>query len=89
MLACIGWLVTGLVVGVLARFLVPGRQGMGLFATIMLGLLGSMLGGFLSSLIWHHNLQDTTLHPSGLIMSTIGAVIILVISLSMSPRAAR
>jgi len=62
---------------------------MGIFATIVLGLLGSMLGGFLSSLIWHHDLQDTTLHPSGLVMSTIGAVIVLAISLTMSQRAER
>src|SRR4051812_22537262 len=44
----IGWLFTGVVVGALARTLMPGRQTMGLGATMLLGIVGALVGGFLS-----------------------------------------
>jgi uncharacterized membrane protein YeaQ/YmgE (transglycosylase-associated protein family) len=47
----LSWIVCGLVVGIIARFLVPGRQSMSLALTAMLGIVGSLLGGFLYSLI--------------------------------------
>lgn len=72
MFALLGWLVIGLVAGALARLLVPGRQPMGLFMTILLGLIGSVLGGFVSSLIFGYDPTDPGFHPGGLIMSTIG-----------------
>ena len=41
----IGWLIVGLIAGALARLLVPGRQPMGIFMTMVLGLIGSFVGG--------------------------------------------
>ena len=48
----LGWIVAGLIVGGLARFLIPGRQNMGLGMTIVLGIVGAMVGGFLASLMF-------------------------------------
>ncbi|HZX40750.1 MAG TPA: GlsB/YeaQ/YmgE family stress response membrane protein, partial [Myxococcaceae bacterium] len=65
------WIVVGLIVGAIARALFPGRQPMGWIATALLGMAGSLVGGFLSSLIWHGDIH--VLHPGGLISSVIGA----------------
>ena len=79
-------LVVGLIVGALARFLVPGRDSMGLIATALLGIAGAFVGAFLANLLWHHQpavitLQHGyTLQPGGLISSVIGAVLLLVVA---------
>ncbi|HEV2075499.1 MAG TPA: GlsB/YeaQ/YmgE family stress response membrane protein [Thermoleophilaceae bacterium] len=51
MLDLIGFLIFGLVVGLLARLLVPGRQRIGLLRTLLLGMVGSVVGGLVASLI--------------------------------------
>jgi uncharacterized membrane protein YeaQ/YmgE (transglycosylase-associated protein family) len=48
----IGWAVFGLIVGAIARFLVPGKQPMSLLMTALLGVVGSLVGGGISWLIW-------------------------------------
>jgi len=80
------WLLIGLVAGALARALMPGRQPMGIIMTMILGLIGSTVGGFISSLIWHYDVQDANPHPTGLIMSTIGAIIVLAIYVNFAQR---
>src|SRR5262245_49369159 len=50
-MAIIGWIVFGLVVGIIARFLMPGPQPMGFILTAVLGVAGSFLGGYLGTLI--------------------------------------
>ena len=77
MFAFLGWLIIGLVAGALARLMVPGRQPMGLFMTMLLGLVGSLVGGFVSSLIFGYDPTDPGFHPGGLIMSTLGAILAL------------
>lgn len=70
--------VLGLVAGFLARAIMPGRQGMGIPATILLGIAGSFVGGFLGSLFYtHRNLGELQL--SGLLFSTIGAIVVLAV----------
>lgn len=78
MFSFIGWLIIGLIAGGLARLLVPGRQPMGCFMTILLGLVGSVIGGLISSFLFGYDPRDPEFHPSGLILSTIGAIIVLV-----------
>jgi len=65
----------GLVVGFLARALMPGRQSMGLIMTSALGMVGSLLGGFLGSMVSHDDV--TRVHSAGLIGSIIGALLVL------------
>lgn len=73
MLAILGWIVFGLIVGALARLVVPGRQKMGLLMTMFLGIVGSFVGGFLGSLLTGGDLMQA----SGFIGSFIGAVILV------------
>jgi uncharacterized membrane protein YeaQ/YmgE (transglycosylase-associated protein family) len=75
MLNFIWWLIIGLVAGALARLIMPGKDPMGLIATIILGVIGSVLGGLLSSLIW--GTGQGGFQAAGLIMSVIGALVVL------------
>lgn len=69
------FLVFGFVVGLLARAIMPGEQRMGMLMTTVLGVVGSFIGGFLSSLFTHHRVTD--FHTAGVIGSVIGALIVL------------
>jgi uncharacterized membrane protein YeaQ/YmgE (transglycosylase-associated protein family) len=69
-------LILGIIAGFLARLIVPGRDPMGFWGTVLLGIVGSFVGGFLASLIFENTLA---LHPSGFIGSIIGAVIALLV----------
>lgn len=73
----IGWCVFGLIVGAISRFLMSGRQNIGWFLTMALGIIGSFAGGFLSSLIFGS--ADNLVNPAGWIMSIVGAMIVLFI----------
>ena len=72
-------LVIGIVAGFLARLLVPGRDPMGFFATGLLGVVGSFIGGFLGYVLFNKDLDEGALQASGVIGSIIGAVIALLI----------
>jgi uncharacterized membrane protein YeaQ/YmgE (transglycosylase-associated protein family) len=69
------FLVFGLVIGLLARAIMPGRQSMGILATMVIGIVGSFLGGVFGNLLGHRPLFD--MHPSGFIGSLIGALVVL------------
>ena len=71
----IGTIVVGFIVGLLARFVYPGAVEMGFFATSLLGIAGSILGGFLSSLFFKS--PDGNFHPAGWVMSIVGAAILI------------
>jgi uncharacterized membrane protein YeaQ/YmgE (transglycosylase-associated protein family) len=80
MLGLIVWLVIiGLIAGALARLLVPGRDPIGIGGTIVLGVVGSFIGGFLGYALFHKDASSGALQPAGLIGSVIGAVIALLI----------
>jgi uncharacterized membrane protein YeaQ/YmgE (transglycosylase-associated protein family) len=80
------FIVFGLVVGFLARAILPGRQSMGIIMTAILGMVGSLLGGFVGSMISDNDV--TRIHSAGLIGSVIGALIVLALA-SMGGRRAR
>lgn len=82
----IGLFLVGLVAGFLARALVPGRDPMSLGATVILGVAGSFLGGFLADLLFRGDADDRGLNPAGLIGSVIGAVIVLLVYNALSRR---
>lgn len=71
------WIIVGLVAGLLARALVPGRQSMGLLMTTVLGLVGSVLGGLVGMVVWHRNAGDFS--PGGLVLSIVGAIVVLLL----------
>src|SRR4051812_50019553 len=66
-------LVVGIVAGFLARLLVPGRDPMGFWATVLLGIIGSFIGGFLGDVLFGKDLDEGALPPSGGVGSGIGA----------------
>jgi uncharacterized membrane protein YeaQ/YmgE (transglycosylase-associated protein family) len=79
-------IVIGLIAGAVARLLVPGKQDIGVLATIVLGIVGSFIGGFLGYLIFHKDSQNGFFQPSGIVGSIIGAVIALLIYTRVSGR---
>ncbi len=72
-------LVIGLIVGLIARLLVPGRDDIGVLGTIVLGIVGSFVGGFLQRLVEYHTLEVHHFYTSGIIGSIIGAVVVLLL----------
>jgi len=72
-------LVVGFFVGAIARLLMPGRDPIGCLGTILLGIAGSFVGGFLQNLVEYHSLSVHGFHPVGLIGSVIGAWVLLLI----------
>ena len=69
------WIVFGLVVGIVAKFLMPGRDPGGFIITIVLGIVGAMLGGWLGRVLGLYREGEA----AGFIMAVVGAVIVLAI----------
>jgi uncharacterized membrane protein YeaQ/YmgE (transglycosylase-associated protein family) len=80
------FLVFGLVVGFLARAIMPGAQKMGVAATMALGVVGSFVGGFLVALVTETRVTD--FNTAGLIGSVIGALVALVVGANLLSRRA-
>jgi uncharacterized membrane protein YeaQ/YmgE (transglycosylase-associated protein family) len=73
----IGLVIVGLIAGFLARALLPGRDPMSIGATLVLGILGSFLGGFLGWALFGKDFDEGALQPSGIIGSIVGALLLL------------
>jgi len=80
--AILVWMVFGLFAGLIARMLMPGPQPMGWLATIVLGVAGSFAGGFLTYVFR----GGEPMQPTGMVMSVVGAVVVLLIAATMSPK---
>ena len=72
----VGWIVYGLVAGFIARAIVPGKDDIGILRTIILGCVGSIVGGLIFGLL---TVGLRGFQPAGWIGSIIGAVIVLVV----------
>ena len=70
------WVLFGLVVGVIAKLVTPGREPGGFAITVLLGIGGALVGGLLSRLL---GLSATHTSAGGFLMSVVGAVILIVI----------
>jgi uncharacterized membrane protein YeaQ/YmgE (transglycosylase-associated protein family) len=73
-------LIVGLIAGAIARLVVPGRDPMSLLGTLGLGVVGSFVGGFLQNLVFLHTVSLFALHPTGILGSIIGSIIVLLLS---------
>ncbi|APX02416.1 MULTISPECIES: GlsB/YeaQ/YmgE family stress response membrane protein [unclassified Arthrobacter] len=80
----IGFIVAGLVIGVLARFIKPGRQNLSLVATLLLGLAGSVVGGVIASLLGTGDIFE--LNVLGFIVAVIAAVLLIGVAEGISGR---
>jgi uncharacterized membrane protein YeaQ/YmgE (transglycosylase-associated protein family) len=69
----IGWILFGLIVGIVAKFLMPGRDPGGFFITVLLGIVGSLVGGFLGRLVGWYGDGD----PVGFVMAVVGSIVLL------------
>ena len=76
------WIVMGLIAGVLAKFLMPGRDGGGIIMTILLGILGALLGGWLGTKAGVGTVHDFSLQSIGL--ATCGSIVLLLIRRMMT-----
>lgn len=76
----IGALVIGLIIGAVARLLVPGRDPMGCFTTALLGIGGSIVGSLIGNALWPATARESYTHPHRLLhfgLSVLGAIILL------------
>jgi uncharacterized membrane protein YeaQ/YmgE (transglycosylase-associated protein family) len=76
MLHIIWSIIVGFIIGLIARALMPGAQHMGFLATSLVGIVGSVVGGFIARLFSKPK-EGQPVHPAGIIMSVIGAMIVL------------
>jgi len=72
----LAFIVIGLLAGLIARAIMPGNQSMGLVATTLLGMVGSLVGGLIGSLFSRTG-RIFDLHPTGIILSVVGAILVL------------
>lgn len=71
-------IIVGFVIGLIARALLPGADHMGFIATTVLGILGSVVGGFVGRLISKPP-EGSKFHPAGFFMSLLGAILLLLV----------
>jgi uncharacterized membrane protein YeaQ/YmgE (transglycosylase-associated protein family) len=71
-------IITGFIIGLIARAILPGADSLGFIATTVLGILGSLAGGFLGGLISKPP-EGSKFHPAGFLMSVVGAVVLLLL----------
>ena len=78
------WIIFGLVVGVVAKFLMPGRDPGGVILTVALGIVGALLGGWLGRALGLYRAGE----PAGFILAVVGAVIVLLVYRMIATRTA-
>jgi uncharacterized membrane protein YeaQ/YmgE (transglycosylase-associated protein family) len=84
MIAILSWICFGLVVGVLAKVLMPGNDPGGFIVTVLLGIAGALVGGFLGRVMGFYGPNQV----AGYIMSIVGAIILLALYRMMTKRGA-
>jgi len=83
MLSILGWVVFGLIVGALAKLVMPGRDAGGVLVTMGLGIAGALVAGFMGRLLGWYQPGE----PAGFLMATLGAVLLLFIYRRFGARA--
>ena len=72
-MSILGWIVFGLIVGVVGKLVMPGKDPGGFIATVAIGIVGAVIGGFLGRLFGMYGEND----PVGFVMAVVGAVVFL------------
>jgi uncharacterized membrane protein YeaQ/YmgE (transglycosylase-associated protein family) len=80
----IGFIVAGLVIGALARLIKPGQQNLGLLATLLLGLAGSVIGGVIANLLGTGDIFE--LNVLGFIVAVVAAVLLIGVAEGLAGR---
>ena len=75
MFGILGWMLFGLVIGAIAKLLMPGRDPGGIIITMLLGILGAVVGGFVGRAMGLYEPGE----PAGFFMATLGAIVLLFI----------
>jgi len=75
MFGILGWIIFGLIVGALAKLLMPGKDPGGLIITMLLGIAGALLGGWIGRALGLYGPEE----PAGFVMALLGAILLLVI----------
>lgn len=75
MFGILGWILFGLVVGIVAKLLMPGRDPGGIIITMAIGIVGALLGGYVGRMMGLYQEGE----GAGFIMATIGAILLLVL----------
>lgn len=91
MLSIITWAVLGLIAGAIARAIYPGHQGLGLLGTMVLGIIGAFVGGFLYNLITTGTLAfgaSASLGIGSILVAVIGAIVALFVYYAVTKRTA-
>lgn len=78
----IGWIFFGLVVGIIGKLLMPGRDPGGFVITILLGIAGALVGGFLGRMLGFYREGD----PVGFIMAVLGSIVLLLLYRAVAGR---
>ena len=73
----LSWIVMGLIVGVLAKFIMPGRDPGGLIVTILIGIAGAFVGGYLGSMLGFGPVTGFNL--GSILLATGGAIVLLIL----------
>jgi uncharacterized membrane protein YeaQ/YmgE (transglycosylase-associated protein family) len=73
MFSIVGWIIFGLIIGALAKLVMPGRDPGGIIVTIVLGIVGALLGGWLGRAIGLYGPDEA----AGFVMALLGALILL------------
>lgn len=79
------WCLFGLVAGLISRVISPGHHRLGLIGTIVLGVVGSLVGGALYQVVFQNNFDFYRIQPTGFIGAVIGGVVLLTIAHIISP----
>jgi uncharacterized membrane protein YeaQ/YmgE (transglycosylase-associated protein family) len=85
MFGIIGWIVFGLIVGAIAKLLMPGRDPGGMIVTMLLGIAGAVAGGYIGRALGWYGPND----GAGFLMSLVGAIVLLFIYRMFVGRRAR
>jgi uncharacterized membrane protein YeaQ/YmgE (transglycosylase-associated protein family) len=75
MVGIVGWILFGLIVGVIAKLIMPGRDPGGIIVTMLLGIVGAVLGGFLGRSLGFYGPQQA----AGWLMAIVGAIVVLML----------